>query len=185
MKRLLFLMLAITLTLVAACQPAENQNKNKNANANGNANGNASNNLSIVPPMGAADKMVLIYVHDVKGNPGYYTIDDPGSITLNTTLKQKVYWCVFYDGADASLRPDDVVIDGFRTISAPSITNPFGNGSPSDNDFDVPAAQINNCVVTLHAPKPEVVPAIYKYTITAKVGGADRGHLDPQVVIND
>jgi hypothetical protein len=177
MKRLSFLLLAITLTLVVACQSSENQNRNANTNAN--------KNQGVLPPMGSSDKMVVIYVHDAKGNPGYYTIDDPGSITLNTSLKQKVYWCVSYDGPDPSLRPDDVVIDNFRTISGPSIMNPFGNGSPGDNVFDVPAVQINFCPQPLHAPKPGVVVGTYKYTITAKVGGADRGNQDPGVIITD
>lgn len=185
MKNTLFLLLAITLTFVAACQSAENQNRNGNANANVNGNSNANRIQGILAPMGGAEKMVPIYVHDVKGKPGYYTIDDPGSITVSTTLKQKVYWCVLYDGVDPSLRPDDVVIDEFHTISGPSVTNPFGSGSHDDNDFDVPAVQINNCVATLHAPKTGVVLTTYKYMITAKVGGADRGHLDPGVIITD
>jgi hypothetical protein len=183
-KRISFVLLAITLSLVAACQATDNQNKNGNINANRNANGNANRNPGILAPMGPTDKMVQIFVHDVKGNPGYYTIEDPGDVTLSTGLKQRVFWCVSYDGADPSLRPDDVIIDGFRTISGPSITNPFGNGGSADNDFDVPAAQINICVVTLHSPKPDVVvDTAYKYTITAKVGGVDRGQVDPRVII--
>jgi hypothetical protein len=186
-KRISFVLLAITLSLVAACQATDNQNKNGNTNANRNANGNANRNQGILAPapMGPTDKMVQIFVHDVKGKPGYYTIEDPGDVTLSTALKQRVFWCVWYDGVDPSLRPDDVIIDGFRTVSGPSVTNPFGNGSPADNDFDVPAVQINNCVVTLHSPKADVVDTAYKYTITAKVGGVDRGHLDPRVIIVD
>ena len=65
MKRFSFLMLAITLTFVAACQPDDNQNKNKNANANGNANGNQT----IGPVIGPNDLRVDISVLDVKGNP--------------------------------------------------------------------------------------------------------------------
>lgn len=183
MKRALFLLLAITLALVAACQPDENQNKNKNsnANANGNANGNANRNQNLGPVIGPNDKRVEIFVHDAKGNPGYYTIEDPSPVTLSVSLKQRVYWCVSYDG---STPPDDLEISQFHTTSGPSITNPFGTGSASDNDFDVPALQINACVVTLHAPKTGVTPADYKYLITAKVGGVDRGNVDPRVIIN-
>jgi hypothetical protein len=186
MKKASFVLLAITLTLVAACQPAENQNKiaNTNGNANANANANANTNQGILPLISPKDKMVQIFVHDVKGNPGYYTIEDPCSVTLSTDLKQRVYWCVSYDGVDASLRPDEVVIDTFRTLSGPSVTNPFGSGSPSDNDFHVPAVEINTCTVTPHSPKTGVILAEYKYTITAKVGGVDRGHLDPRVIIS-
>lgn len=182
MKRALFLLLAITLTLVAACQPDENQNKNKNAIANANANTNANGNQGIAPSLGPNDKRVEIFVHDVKGNPGYYTIEDPSPVTLSTVLKQKVYWCVSYDGTTP---PDEVELNEFHTTAVgPLVTNPFGNGSASDNDFDVPAVQINNCVATLHAPKTSVTLGEYKYTITAKVGGVDRGHVDPRVIIN-
>lgn len=183
MKKVSFLLLAITLTFVAACQPDQNQNqnKNKNANTNPNVNGNANGNQSLGPQLGPNDKRVEIFVHDVKGNPGYYTIEDPSPVTLSLTLKQKVYWCVYYDG---TMPPDDVEIYEFHTTSVPSITNPFGNGSTSDNDFDVPALQINACVPTVHAPKTGVIPAEYKYTITAKVGGVDKGHVDPRVIIN-
>jgi len=180
MKRASFLLLAITLTLVAACQPDENQNKNRNSNANANANGNANGNQTIGPVIGPNDRRVDISVHDVKGNPGYYTIDDPSPVTLSVPLKQRVYWCVSYDG---STPPDDVDINGFHTTSGPSITDPFGNGSPIDNDFDILASQFNPCLATIHAPKPGVTPAEYKYTITAKVGGVDRGHVDPRVII--
>ncbi len=176
MKRFSFLLLAITLTFVAACQPDDNQNKNKNSNANATANGNANG-----PVIGPNDKRADIYVHDDKGNPGNYTIEDPSPVTLSVALKQRVYWCVSYDGATP---PDDVEISEFHTTSGPSITNPFGNGSPSDNDFDVPKVQINFCAATLHAPKTGVIPAEYKYTITAKVGGLDKGHVDPRVIIN-
>lgn len=171
-------MLVMVATLVAACQPDDNQNKNKNANVNANANANHGG----TPTLGPNDKRVEIYVHDDKGNPGYYIIEDPSPVTLSTGFKQRVYWCVFYDG---STPPDDVEISNFRSISGPSITNPFGNGSSGDNVFDVPAVQINNCVPTLHAPKTGVTYTAYKYTITAKVGGADHGNRDPQVVINN
>jgi len=181
MKRASFLMLAITLTCIAACQPNENQNKNANANSTGNAN----RNRNISPPTGPNDKEVQIFIHDVKGKPGYYDIEDPSPVTLHTLLKQQVYWCVKYDG-DPSLTPEEVVISGFRTISGPSITNPFGSGSPSDNDFHLPGVEINNCMVTLHSPKTSVViPTNYKYSITAKVHGEDRGNKDPQVVIDN
>ena len=97
------------------------------------------------------------------------------------TLKQRVYWCVSYDG---STPPDDVDINGFHTTSGPSITDPFGNGSPGDNDFDILASQFNPCLAIIHAPKLGVTPAEYKYTITARVGGVDRGHVDPRVIIS-
>ena len=181
MKRFSFLMLAITLTFVAACQPDDNQNKNKNSNAN--ANGNANGNQTI-GPIGPNDRRVDISVHDVKGNPGYYSIEDPVDVPISVEMKQRVYWCVSYDGVDPSLRPDEVVIDTFRTVLGPTVTNPFGNGRSSDNDFHVPAVEINNCPMTPHSPKTGVVLATYKYTITAKVGGVDRGHLDPRVIIN-
>jgi hypothetical protein len=186
MKKASFLLLAITLTLVAACQPAENQNKNANTNgnANANANANANRNQGLLPPISPSDKTVQIFVHDVKGNPGYYSIEDTGDVTLSVEMKQRVIWCVSYDGVDPSLRPDEVVIDTFRTLLGPTVTNPFGNGSPSDNDFHVPAVEINNCPMTPHSPKTGVVLASYKYTITAKVGGVDRGRLDPRVIIN-
>lgn len=179
MKKASFLLLAITLALVAACD-----NQNKNANTNGNANANANRNQGILPPISPSDKTVQIFVHDVKGNPGYYGIEDPGDVPISVEMKQRVIWCVYYDGVDSSLRPDEVVIDTFRTLSGPSVTNPFGNGSSSDNDFHVPAVEINNCPMTPHSPKTGVVFDTYKYTITAKVGGVDRGHLDPRVIIN-
>jgi len=182
MKKIFFLLLAITVALAAACSPDENQNKNKNANANANANGNANANQSAGPLLGPNDKRVEIFIHDEKGNPGYYTIEDPSPVTLSTGLKQRVYWCVYYDGATP---PEDVELNDFHSVGlGPSVTNPFGNGSTSDNDFDFPSVQINNCVVTLHAPKTGVTYAEYKYTITAKVAGAPRGHVDPRVIIN-
>jgi hypothetical protein len=183
MKRASFLLLAITLTLVVACQPDENQNKNKNsnANANGNANGNANRGQNL-GPMVPTDKLVQINVHDAK-TAGYYDIEEPATVTLHTLMKQKAVFCVFYDG---STPPDEVVINGFRTISGPGATNPFGSGSPSDNDIHVPATDFNTCSTPPKAPKLGIViPATYKYMITAIVGGADHGNRDPQVVIDN
>lgn len=64
MKRLSFLLLAITLTFVAACQPDEKQNRNANANANANANISVNANQNVAPPTSVTDKVVQIYIYD-------------------------------------------------------------------------------------------------------------------------
>jgi len=182
MKRLSLLLLAIALSFATACQPDENKNKNSNANANGNNNGNA--NRSVAPPTSLTDKVVEIYIYDDLTKPGYYVIDDPGSVILHKTKNQKITWCIIYDG---STTPDEVVIDNFRSPpppATPTATNPFGAGTPDDNTFKIAAADFG-CKKGTKTPKATADLGKYKYLITVKFGGADKGHLDPQVVIDN
>lgn len=185
MKRLSFLLLAITLTFVAACQPDEKQNRNANANANANANISVNANQNVAPPTSVTDKIVQIYIYDDPKNPGYYLVDDPGSVPLHKKKNQKISWCVIYDG---STSPDEVVIDSFRSPpppATPTATNPFGDGSPADNKFTIAAADFGSCKKGTKTPKATADLGTYKYMITVKVGGVDKGHLDPQVVIDN
>jgi hypothetical protein len=183
MKRALFLMLAVVMTLVAACQPSENQNQNKNATANTNTTSTSNRNQSTLAPLSMTCRMVQIWVHDSKTTPGNYDIDDPGDVTLSLALKQKVNWCVVYDGVDQSNSPDEIEINGFAT-AAPVYRNPLDDGT-TDDDYHIPAAQFNdNCIVVCHPPKPNVVLGNYKYTIRAWKGGVVKGQLDPRVIIN-
>ena len=178
MKKAFFALLAVSLAGVFACEPAKNENVNRNANANGKANQN-------IAPTTLTDKIVQIFIHDDPAKPGYYEIEDPGSVTLHTKKKQKIVWCVVYDG---STPPSDVVIDNFRYPPPPppaKATNPFGDGSAGDNTFVLPSADFNACKQGTKTPKTDVVLGDYKYMITVRVNGADRGRLDPQVVIND
>lgn len=173
MKKALFIMLAITVTLVAACQPDENQNKNKNANANANANANGNQGLTT-----AGVKDVWIYIYD--GATGNYTIDDPGSDVLHKALYQKIRWCVSYEGKTP---PTEVVVDSFRSLSG--ATDPLGVGVMDPDSFHLPAADFNTCAMAPKPIKPTAALASYKYKITVNVAGVDHGHLDPQVVIDN
>lgn len=180
MKRAFFALLAMSLAFafVFACEPTKNENVNRNANANGSAN-------QSIAPATVTDKIVQIFIHDDPAKPGYYEIEDPGSVTLHKKKNQKIVWCVIYDG---SKPPSDVVIDNFRSPPPPApatATNPFGDGSAADNTFNIPSTDFNACKKGSKTPKANVSLATYKYMITVKVNGADRGHLDPQVVIND
>ena len=182
MKRVLFFMLAIVMTLVAACQPDQNQNQNKNATANNNGTAASNSNQTVSPPLSMTCRMLQIWVHD-SGTPGEYVIDDPGDVTLSIATKQKVNWCIVYDGKDQSNRPDEIQIYSFRSSAA---TNPLDDGTmdPVD-DYHIPAAQFNdNCIVVCHPPKPSVVLGNYKYTIKAWKGGVVKGQLDPRVIIS-
>lgn len=176
-------MLAVVMTLVAACQPSENQNQNKNtANTNGNITSNK--NQSILPPLSMTCWTVQIRVHDSKTTPGGYDIDDPGDITLSLALKQKVNWCVVYDGVNQTNSPDEIEINGFVTTVGPVYRNPLDD-TTSDDDYHIPAAQFgDNCVTFCHPPKPNVELGSYKYTIKAWKGGIVKGQKDPRVIIN-
>jgi len=180
MKRILLSLLAVSLAFVFACQ-TQNVNVNKNANVNMNANANASN--QVVPPMTAMEKSVQIYIYDDPSRPGYYVIDDPGSVPLHKKKNQKITWCVIYDG---STPPSDIVIDNFRKPPAPppTATNPFGDGSPQQNTFDIASADFGKCNSGTKTPKSNADGA-YKYTITIMINGSPRGVLDPEVVISD
>jgi hypothetical protein len=176
MKKIFFLLLAITLALVAACQPDENQNKNKNANANANVNGNANANQSLTT---ADTKDVWIYIYD-DGSTGNYTIDDPSAVTLHKLLFQKIRWCVQYTGKTP---PTEVIVDNF--ISLTGAHDPFDTGTTDPNSFSIPASDFGFCRMLPKAIKASAVTTTYKYNITVKVTGVGHGHLDPQVVIND
>jgi hypothetical protein len=181
MKRFSFLLLAITLTFVAACQPAEN--KNSNASANSNAHANANQNITTT--ISVADKSVQIFVYDDPANPGSYLIDDPGSVILHKKKNQKISWCVVYDGATT---PDEVVVDNFRTPpppATPTARNPFGDGSDPDNTFTIASGDFGTCKKGTKSPKATADLGTYKYTITVKKGGVPKGQLDPGVIITD
>ena len=184
MKKTLFLMLAIVATLVAACQPDQNQNQNKNATANKNGTSTSNRNeTTLAPPVSMTCRTVQIWVHDSQTTPGNYVIDDPGDVTLSIGLKQKVNWCIVYDGKDQSNRPDEIQFNSFTSGVA---TSPLDDGTmdPVD-DYHIPAAQFNdNCIVACHSPKPSVVLGNYKYSIKAWKAGVVKGQLDPRVIIN-
>jgi len=180
MKRASFSLLALTMTFVFACQPAQNGNGNGNANSNKNLNATQS----AAPPMASMDKTVQIFIYDDLKKPGYYEVDDPGSVTLHKKKNQKIAWCVVYEGRTP---PSDVVIDNFRSPpppAPPSVSNPFGDGSPGDNKFTISSADFN-CKKGTKTPKATADLGNYKYMITAKVGTEDRGHLDPVVIIDN
>lgn len=184
MKKTLFSLLAATLVFVFACQPSSNENRNANANANASAT--ANKNQTVAPPtaMAPTDKIVQIFIHDDPAKPGYYEIEDPGSVTLAKKRNQRIIWCVVYDGATP---PSDVVMDHFvwpPPPATPTSSDPFGSGAPGENTFDIPAADFNNCKHPTKTPKAEALGK-YKYTITVKVGSEERARLDPQVVIDD
>lgn len=184
MKRALFFTLAIVMTLVAACQPSENQNQNKNTTANTNGTTTSNRNQNTLAPLSMTCRMVQIWVHDSKSTPGGYDIDDPGDVTLSLALKQRINWCVVYDGVDQSNRPDEIEINGFATTVPPVFRDPLDDGT-TDDDYHIPAAQFNdNCVVACHPPKPNVVLGNYKYTLKAWKGGAVKGQRDPRVIIS-
>jgi len=183
MKRILLSLLAVSLAFVFACQ-TQNVNVNKNANVNMNANANVPNQV-VVPPMMVTDKVVQIFIYDDASKPGYYVIDDPGSVPLHVKKNQKITWCVEYD---ASTPPSDVVIDNFRSPpppASPTATNPFGDGSPQQNTFDIASADFGKCNSGTKTPKANAVLGTYKYQITVKVNGSDRGSLDPEVIIDN
>src|SRR5882724_8203599 len=113
MKRALFFMLAIGMTLVAACQPSENQNQNKNATANTNGTTPSNKNQTLSPPLSMTCRTAYIWVHDSKTTPGGYDIDAQGDVTLSLALKPKVNWCVVYDGVNQSNSPDEIEINEF------------------------------------------------------------------------
>lgn len=176
MKRALFSLLALTLAFVFACQPAQN--------GNANANRSSNTNQSIASPMGSTDKIVQIFIYDDPARPGYYEIEDPGSVTLRKKKNHKIAWCIVYEG---STPPSDVVIGNFRSPpppATPAATNPFGDGSVGDNTFDIASADFG-CKRRTKTPKANSALGTYKYMITVKVNGADRGHLDPQVIIDN
>lgn len=180
MKRASIALLAMSLAFVFACEPTKNENVTRNANANGSA-------TQSITPTTVTDKIVQIFIHDDPAKPGYYEIEDPGSVTLHKKKNQKIAWCVVYDG---STPPSDVVIDNFRSPPPPApatATNPFGDGSAGDNTFDIPSADFNACTCKKGSkiPKANASLATYKYMITVKVGGVDKGHLDPRVIINE
>ena len=182
MKRALVLMLAVVMTLVAACSTNENQNQNRNATANSNGATTSNSNQSTFT-LNMTCRTVQIWVHDSPTTPGDYDIDDPGDVTLSIALKQKVNWCIVYDGKDPANRPDEVEINSFISGVA---QNPLDDGTmdPVD-DYHIPAAQYNdNCVIVCHPPKPTVVLGNYKYQIRAWKGGVVKGHVDPRVIIN-
>jgi hypothetical protein len=178
MKRLLFPLMVVTVALVFACQPAPRE-ESKNANA-------APSAQAVSPPaMTTSDKIVQIFIHDDPSKPGYYEIEDPGSVTLHKRKNQKIAWCVVYDG---STPPSEVVVDNFRMPpppASPTATNPFGDGGAEDNRFIIPSADFNACRHGTKTPKANVELGTYKYAITVRVNGADRGSLDPGVIITD
>jgi len=181
MKRALFSLLALTLAFVFACQPAENGNGNGNANANKSSN----TDQSIAPPTVPTDKIVQLFINDDPAKPGYYEIEDPGSVTLHKKKNQKIAWCVVYEGRTP---PSDVVIDNFKSKpspAAPTASNPFGDGSVGDNTFAIASADFNTCKRGTKTPKANADLRTYKYMITVKVNGEDRGHLDPVVIIDN
>lgn len=176
-------MLAIVATLVAACQPDQNQNQNKNATANNNGTSTSNRNEATLAPLSMACRTVQIWVHDSQTTPGNYDIDDPGEVTLSIALKQKVNWCIVYDGKDQSNRPDEIEINAFTSGVASSPLED-GTADPVD-DYHIPAAQFNDsCVVVCRPPKPGVVLGNYKYSIKAWKAGVVKGQLDPRVIIN-
>jgi len=181
MKRALFCPLALSLAFVFACQPAQNGNGNGNANATGNSNTNQDVAGVTVTP----DKWVQIFINDDPAKPGYYEIEDPGSVILHKKKKQKIAWCIVYQGITP---PSEVVIDNFRSPpppAAPIASNPFGGGSVQDNTFTIPAADFNTCKKGTKPPKEDAVLQTYKYMITVKVNGEKRGQLDPVVIIDN
>jgi hypothetical protein len=179
MKRALFSLLALTLAFVFACRPAENGNGNGNANKTSNAN------QGVAGQMVSMDKIVQIFINDDPAKPGYYEIEDPGSVTLHKRKNQKIAWCIVYQGRTP---PSDVLIDNFRSPpppAAPTASNPFGDGSAGDNTFDIASADFNMCKRGTKPPKANADLGAYKYMITVKVNGEDRGHLDPVVIIDN
>lgn len=180
MKRALFSLLALTLAFVFACQTPQNGNGAGNANGNKGSNTNQS-----VAPQASTDKIVQVFINDDAARPGYYEIEDPGSVTLHKRKNQKIAWCVVYEGRTP---PSDVVIDNFRSPpppAAPTSSNPFGDGSAADNTFDIASGDFNTCRRGTKTPKANADLAAYKYMITVKVNGEDRGHLDPVVIIDN
>ena len=177
-------MLAIVMTLVAACQSSDNQNQNKNATANKNGTSTSNRNETTLAPLSMTCWTLQIRVHDSKTTPGGYDIDDPGDVTLSIAAKQKVNWCVVYDGVNQSNSPDELEINGFVTTVGPTYRNPLDD-TTSDDDYHIPAAQFNeNCVTFCHPPKPNVELGSYKYTIKAWKGGVVMGQKDPRVIIS-
>ena len=181
MKQALFSSLALSLAFVFACQPAQNVNGNGNANANRNSNTNQDVAGMTVTP----DKWVQIFINDDPAKPGYYEIEDPGSVILHKQKNQKIAWCIVYEGKTP---PGEVVIDNFKSPpppAAPTSTNPFGDGSVQDNTFTILTADFNACKKGTKPPKGDAVHKSYKYMITVKVNGEERGQLDPVVIIDN
>lgn len=182
MKRALFSLLALALAFVFACQPSQN------GNGNGNTNANKSTNTSqgIAPPTTfSTDKIVQIFINDDPAKPGFYEIEDPGSVILHKKKNQKIAWCVVYEGKTP---PSDVVIDNFKSPpppASPTASNPFGDGSAGDNTFTIPSADFNACRRGTKTPKATADLRSYKYMITVKVDGEARGRLDPEVIIDN
>jgi hypothetical protein len=174
MKKAIFILVAIVVTLVAACQTDETQNKNKNANGNTNVNANANQSITT-----AGTKDVWIYIYD-DGTTGNFTIDDPGAVTLHKLLFQKIRWCVQYTGKTP---PTEVVVDNF--ISLTGAHDPFETGTMDPNSFHIPASDFGTCAMTPKPIKATAVTTTYKYNVTVNVTGVGHGHLDPQVIIND
>ena len=176
MKRALFSLLTLPLALVFACGPDKNVNSNQTMN--GNASSNA--NQGVTPVFAKSDKTVQIFISDGL-TPGTYTIEQPCPVVIHKQKNQKIVWCIVYDGT--STAPTDVIIDEFRSLIPPA-KDPFGDGSPPDNTFDIPNAKFD-CQVHTKTAKPTAPLATFKYRIRAFVTGVEKGSLDPQVIIDN
>ena len=158
---------------------------NSKTNANADMKANMNHEVPIVggtgPNMGQSTgsyKSVTINIGDDPANSGRCLIEDPGSITLWKKNKEKITWCVVNTCQAAS--QGNVIIDYFREIGDPNKKNPFGDGSPGDNTFNIPYSDFNCEVKT----KEGMSGGRYKYNISIKAGGTERGSLDPEVIIS-
>ncbi len=178
MKRALFSLIALNLAFVFACREAEN------GNGNANANKNLNTNQAITPPPASTDKIVQLFVSDDPARPGSYEVEDPGTVTIHKRKNQRIVWCVVYEGKTS---PTEVVIDHFRSLGSDAAiaANPFGDGSDGDNRFNVASADFNTFRRGSKTPKTSADLRSYKYMITVKVNGVDKGHLDPVVIIDN
>jgi hypothetical protein len=126
------------------------------------------------------DKTVLITIRDGV-ELGTYDILDPCPISIRKTKNQKIVWCIVYEGDFTE--PTNVIIDQFRADSG--ATNPFGNGTDSDNKFDIPFDKFA-CQVKTKNAKSDAPLETFKYRIRAFVLGEQKEKpRDPQVIINN
>ena len=127
-------------------------------------------------------KSVDIQISDDPANPGKCVIADPGPVTLSKKHKDKIRWCVTNNCQAAG--SGTVTIYDFSMIGNPGKKNPFGSGAANDNTFDI-APSDYQCKVKTKEATAGADETRYKYSISIKDGGGEKGMLDPVIIISN
>ncbi|HXG91725.1 MAG TPA: hypothetical protein VNN73_05065 [Blastocatellia bacterium] len=178
MKRITLGLIAVSLAFAFACARQETGNVNRNANANVAGAGNQNGYGQVAA---GQEKKVTITIND-DGAGGCKITVDPSEVKISKKNKDTIKWCV--DNTSSAAKDATVTVFDFVDKNDPGKKNPFGDGSPTDNTFDISSDKYDCKVKTKDAAKGEV-GVKYEYKVSVKVGGTEKCKLDPQVIIDE